>query len=59
MDQKPPAPKKGDPASLSAIAQMFLDSNYEALDSMELADIVLRNWDVRWKENADGTQSPT
>lgn len=50
----PTAPQPGDPASRSAIAQAFLDEDFQECSSFDLADIVLKHWDVRWKANAPG-----
>lgn len=46
------APEPGDLANRGAIAQTFLDEDYEKCDSGQLADIMLANWDVRWKVDA-------
>lgn len=44
------APQPGDPASRGAIAQTLMDEDYDcATNSLDLADIMLKHWDVRWK----------
>jgi hypothetical protein len=43
------APEPGDLATRGAIAQTFLDECYDGCDSHDLADIMLKHWDVRWK----------
>lgn len=46
------APQPGDPASQGAVAQVLLDMDYQLCDSMQLAEIMLKYWDVRWKAPA-------
>lgn len=43
------APVSGDPASVGALGQTILDEDYESLDSIGIAEAILKYWDVRWK----------
>src|SRR6185369_1508950 len=55
------APRPGDRASESAIAQTFIDEDYELRNSLGLASIMLKHWDVRWKsqEHSSTRAAPT
>ncbi len=37
------------PANRGTIGQVLLDEDYEGRDSLELADIILKYFDVTWK----------
>lgn len=50
------AQSAGDVATANVLAQTLLDEDYQDCDSHELAAIVLKHWDVRWKSAKPGGQ---
>ena len=53
------APAPGDLASRGAVAQSLFDEDYQNTNSFELADIMLKHWDVRWKAGASAGDAQT